>query len=92
MTEILTIPIFLIRILKLHLNGKNIREILNLVERKISRKEEEEGEKSQQPPQRAFYLFVGSSRRNFPWRISSSMTSLTGLKETFLGQPIKSLL
>ena len=42
-------PIFQIRILKLHLDGKNIIEILNLGERKISRKEEEEGEEEEDP-------------------------------------------
>ena len=48
MTKILTMPIFRIQILKLHLDGKNVIEILNLGERNISRKEEE-GEEQENP-------------------------------------------
>ena len=43
-TEILTLPIFQIRILKLHLDGENVTEILNLGERMISHKGEEEAD------------------------------------------------
>ena len=49
MTEILPTPIFLIRIFKLHLDGKNVREILNPGERKTSQNEEEEGEEEEDP-------------------------------------------
>ena len=56
-------PTIWIQILKLHLDGKKIVEILNLVERKISQKgEEEDGEEEDELPPFLFYFIFKPMR------------------------------
>ena len=61
--------IFLILILKLHFDGEEAEEILNLGDRRISRKKEEEEEKRKEPPKSAF-PFVWALREEISREVS----------------------
>ena len=55
----------MIMILKLHSDGEDAEEILNLGERRIRRNEDEKEEKRKEPPN-ALFPFYGLSEKKFP--------------------------